>query len=87
MPSFAAGSTVEHNTIVQVACGQEHTAAVTDYGLVQVTGSNQHQKLGIPNKTILDTQSKFTPVELLSHKRIVKVVCAFFHTMALSDDG
>ena len=42
MPDFAAGSSVEADTIIQVACGQEHSAAVTDTGLVLVTGSNQH---------------------------------------------
>ncbi len=42
MPDFAAGSTIADATIIQVASGQEHTAAVTDTGLVLVCGHNQH---------------------------------------------
>ena len=40
--------------VMMVASGDEHTACVTDKGRVLVVGSNQHQRLGLANKTILD---------------------------------
>lgn len=52
-----------------------------------MVGSNQHQKLGIKGKTILDIQNKFVPVELLGSLQIVRVACSFFHTMALTSEG
>ena len=73
--------------VTMVASGDEHSACVTDKGRVLVVGSNQHQRLGLAGKTILDTQVKFTPVDLLGPKRIAQVACSFFHTMALTEDG
>ena len=40
--------------VKMVSSGDEHTACVTDKGKVLVVGSNQHQRLGLANKTILD---------------------------------
>ena len=57
--------------VKMISSGDEHTACVTDKGRVLVVGSNQHQRLGLANKTILDVQIKFTPVELLENLKIV----------------
>lgn len=87
MPDYSAGSYFDESIIVQIASAQEHTAAVTNSGLVLVCGSNQHQKLGLQNKSILDVQNKFAIVELLSHIAVKQVECSFFHTMALTVGG
>ena len=72
LPDLAAGSKLEINegVIIQVASGQEHSAAVTDTGVVMVCGHNQHQKLGLEGKDILATVTKFTPVKLLANYKI-----------------
>ena len=56
----------EDGEIVQIVSGNEHTAAVTNYGLVLTVGSNQHSKLGLAGKTILDTCTKFQFVEIIN---------------------
>lgn len=38
---------LETHTINQVACGQKHTAAVSDQGLVFTWGSNSNGQLGL----------------------------------------
>src|SRR5450830_1824699 len=58
MPEPAA-SFMKDGSILHVVSGAEHTAAVTSYGLVLTVGSNQHQKLGLAGKSILDTCTKF----------------------------
>jgi alpha-tubulin suppressor-like RCC1 family protein len=54
--------------VVEVATADEHSACVTQNGRIYTVGSNQHQKLGLEGKTILDTQTQFTMVtQLLEH--------------------
>jgi len=71
MPEPAA-SMNEDGTILHVVSGTEHTAAVTSFGLVLTVGSNQHQKLGLAGKSILDTCTKFQYVAILNDANLPK---------------
>lgn len=74
------------HTIVQMSCGSNHTAFVTDEGLLFIFGSTLHGKLGIEgiqytnvSYPMLFPQSKETPVQ--------QVACGDYHTLCLYENG
>ncbi|OAE31917.1 hypothetical protein AXG93_4485s1040 [Marchantia polymorpha subsp. ruderalis] len=70
--------------IVQVACGENHSAALSADGQVFTWGRGKYGQLG--HGTV---ESEFHPVAVtaLSDQMIVQVVCGGDHTMALNSEG
>lgn len=69
---------------VKVACGQTSTMMVLDSGELFGWGYNGNGQLGIGNNI---NQLSPCRVSALSGLVIVKVVCGYAHTLALSDEG
>ena len=79
---------VDNRIIVsQIACGQNHTMFLTDDGNIYGFGQNANYQLGYSNSTA----SQPTPRQLnwFSDNAIVisQIVCGYYHTMFLTDDG
>ena len=45
-PEFVTGEGIENKRVVQIACGQEHTVALTSEGDLYAWGSNRFGQLG-----------------------------------------
>jgi len=67
--------------VVQVACGDEHSASLTVHGEVHTWGSGDDGRLGHG-----DEDEEYVPriVEKLKGKRVVSIVCGDEHTMAVT---
>ncbi|KAL2629156.1 hypothetical protein R1flu_013842 [Riccia fluitans] len=70
--------------IVQVACGENHSAALSADGQVFTWGRGKYGQLG--NGTV---DSEFRPVAVtaLSDQMIVQIICGGDHTMAVNSEG
>ena len=68
--------------IIQVSCGLDHLACITDTGCCYVWGENYAGQLGIPEIHRTDV-----PVPLQFYKKIVKVSCGSGYTAFITDDG
>uniref|UniRef100_A0A1B6FAI1 BTB domain-containing protein n=1 Tax=Cuerna arida TaxID=1464854 RepID=A0A1B6FAI1_9HEMI len=69
---------------ISIACGQTSSMAVIDDGEVYAWGYNGSGQLGIGHNI---NQQVPTKVMGLANVVIVKVVCGYAHTLALSDEG
>jgi len=72
--------------IRKVACGEEHSAFITNNGWIYTMGSNSNGKLGIGDK-LMRNSSIPCLVETLSQYNAVDIACGFGHTVAIIDDG
>lgn len=72
--------------IRKVACGDEHSAFITDSGSVYTMGSNADGRLGIGDRGV---KMSSTPclVEGLSWFRAAEVSCGWGHTAVIIDNG
>lgn len=72
-------------TLVDIAAGGWHSAALTDEGEVYGWGRGEHGRLGFGD----DKSSKMVPqkVQLLAGENIVQVSCGGTHSVALTHDG
>ncbi|CAD6229421.1 GSCOCG00006584001-RA-CDS [Cotesia congregata] len=70
--------------IIQIACGQTSSVAVTNNGEVYAWGNNSVGQLGVGTYINQLSPQKVTG---LTGIVIAKVVCGYSHTMALSDEG
>uniref|UniRef100_A0A1B6BZZ7 BTB domain-containing protein n=1 Tax=Clastoptera arizonana TaxID=38151 RepID=A0A1B6BZZ7_9HEMI len=70
--------------IVSICCGQTSSMAVVDNGEVYAWGYNGSGQLGVGNNTNHTNPAR---VVGLCNVVIVKVVCGYAHTLALSDQG
>jgi len=77
-------SSIGGKFIIGIACGQTSTIAITNNGEVYGWGNNGNGQLGNGNNV---NQINPCRVMALSNTVIVKVVCGFSHTLALSDEG
>ncbi|XP_020287366.1 RCC1 and BTB domain-containing protein 1-like [Pseudomyrmex gracilis] len=77
-------SSLAGKKIVQVACGQTSSIAVTDNGEIYGWGYNGVGQLGIGNYV---NQVNPCRIGSLLGIVIVKVVCGYAHTLALTDEG
>ena len=72
--------------VVKVACGGDHTCALTSGGQVFVWGKSANGRLGlgagVPD--VVDTPQR---LRALARHRIADVVCGWSHTMCLTDEG
>lgn len=70
--------------IVQVSGGESHCAALSQINKVYVWGNGSYGRLGLG----FENQENYpTLVEDLGDKKITKISCGTFHTIALSEDG
>jgi len=70
--------------VVDIACGQQHSLAVTDNGEVYGWGLNVFGQLGLG-----DTKDRLVPAQLTGLKDhfITSVACGSEHSIALTDQG
>ncbi|XP_072176147.1 uncharacterized protein [Diadema setosum] len=66
-----------------VACGKEHTMAVTQEGRLYGWGSSMYGQLGVGDKTV---HSRPVAVEALSGHRCITLACGQLHTLVLTQD-
>ncbi|CAD8080037.1 unnamed protein product [Paramecium primaurelia] len=67
---------------IQVSCGKDHTALLTQNGYVYTMGCNEHNKLGHVTKQSLQAPQK---IEQLS--KVIQVSCGYTHTACITSDG
>nr|XP_054773951.1 probable E3 ubiquitin-protein ligase HERC4 [Lytechinus pictus] len=79
-------SALETVVIKQVACGDDHTLAVSDRGQVLGWGRNDRGQCGLATG---DVENKPRPriLKHLASYQFVKVCCGSLHSMALTRDG
>ena len=80
-PQYLSGN-LESKRITQVACGQNHTLALTEGGKVYSWGCNRYGQLGT-----LAPDSVTDPVKVSVRKKIVSVACAARKSFALDSEG
>ncbi|EDV24451.1 uncharacterized protein TRIADDRAFT_56257 [Trichoplax adhaerens] len=71
--------------VVKVACGGNHTVALTASGQVYTFGSGQNGQLGLGSKIMDSNIPKL--VEALSKRKIKHIACGESHTAVVSDKG
>ena len=81
-PRFSSFSIV----IKSVACGEEHSALITLIGQIFTIGSNNEGRLGLGNKSIIQSSTP-SLVEALSNFNAVSISCGWGHTAAIMDNG
>ncbi|XP_072291874.1 retinitis pigmentosa GTPase regulator b isoform X2 [Eucyclogobius newberryi] len=69
---------------LKIACGDEHTAFITENGKLFVFGSNNWGQLGLGSKVTLN---KPTCVKALKSERVHLVACGRNHTLVCTADG
>ena len=77
------------SSVVRIACGRRHVAAITDVGLLLTWGEGKHGELGHGNLNGLAVQSKVvvpTVVEALAGKKAFDVACGSRHTAIVTSD-
>lgn len=84
LPRFVSG--VKGHAAKWVSSSNHHTALVTLEGLLLVSGSSLHGKLGLEglNKTNIN---RFQVVQSLSKKQVKQVACGDYNTLCLTEDG
>lgn len=72
--------------VVQVSCGANHTAYVTEEGFLYIFGSTLHGKLGIDNiqYTNISNPILFPPSR---EEAVQQVACGDYHTLCLFENG
>ncbi|KAL6076588.1 negative regulation of SNARE complex assembly, variant 2 [Balamuthia mandrillaris] len=71
--------------VCQIAVGHSHTVLLTESGDVFVCGNNESGQLGLSTQAFPPYEINLTTVEALHGKRIKKIACGAFHTVALTD--
>ncbi|CAD5121712.1 DgyrCDS10196 [Dimorphilus gyrociliatus] len=74
---------IRNDKVVQVACGDEHTALVAESGRLFTFGSNSCGQLGLKQ----DKVEKPTPVKALKREKVTLVACGFNHTIVGTMSG
>lgn len=83
-PTLVGGALAD-KTVVGVACGATHTAAITDQGKIFTWGGGVSGQLGHGDK---ERQLEPTLVTgVIEHKKMTAVSCGGFHTSALMMNG
>ncbi|CAD8168896.1 unnamed protein product [Paramecium pentaurelia] len=67
---------------IQVSCGKDHTALLTQNGHVYTMGCNEHNKLGHATK-----QSLYAPQKIEQLSKVIQVSCGYTHTACITSDG
>ncbi|CAH1230080.1 RPGR [Branchiostoma lanceolatum] len=75
---------IRNDRICAVACGDEHTALITDNGRLYTFGSNDWGQLGLGHTK---TAAKPSCVKSLKHEKAKLVACGRSHTLVATEDG
>ena len=81
---FTKISELNGKNIVQLSCGETHTACLSEHGAVFIWGNNENETLGIASRTDTSKPQLFMP---LLGKNIVQLECGLQHTFARSATG
>lgn len=73
------------SVIVQIACGVEHSMALTNDGELYAWGSNTEGQLGIGSHTVTEIKPK--RIFTLAAVPIAFVACGGYHTVVISKSG
>lgn len=73
------------NVIVQIACGIEHSIALTNDGELYAWGSNREGQLGLGSHTITEIKPK--KISTLAAVPIAFIACGGYHTIVISKSG
>ncbi|XP_063856092.1 probable E3 ubiquitin-protein ligase HERC4 isoform X3 [Scylla paramamosain] len=76
---------LQNYTIVQVAAGDQHSLALTSWGLIYARGDNGYGQLGVNSCDSHTATRKL--VKSLARKVTVQLACGANHTLALTADG
>ncbi|CAI7854056.1 unnamed protein product, partial [Closterium sp. NIES-54] len=97
LPRLMRGAFPPKTVVVQVSCGDSHAAAVSNTGLLQTWGYNEHGQLGIGRACdglqkphLVSSFQRFLddpPLTCPDGIRIVAVACGGFHTAAVDTRG
>jgi alpha-tubulin suppressor-like RCC1 family protein len=82
-PGLVVGLQGQH--VVQVACGEAHSAAITKEGRLYVWGSSNDGQVGI--RGARGSYSSPMKIDAVVGVRVMEVACGARHTMALTDGG
>ena len=85
-PTAIPRSSFNNKTIVQIAAGDAHAAALADDGTVFTWGGNGQGPLG-DGTTTQKTSPIALPASAFSNKTITKITAGWSHTLALASDG
>ncbi|EFJ05293.1 hypothetical protein SELMODRAFT_449178 [Selaginella moellendorffii] len=92
-PRLFSGVFSSSTVVIQVACGGAHAAALSEHGVLQTWGYNEHGQLGrgiscegLQGAKIVTSFVKFLnePVETV---KVKQVVCGEYHTAAIAHNG
>lgn len=72
--------------IQQVACGNEHSALLSNQHYVYCMGSNSDGRLGVGDKNIANSSYPLL-VESLAGVKVTQVSCGGFHSAAITHEG
>lgn len=70
--------------ITSVACGYQHSVAITYYGNVLAWGDNSHSQLGLGEGV---SAAVYYPSPIPDLNKVVQVSCGSEHTLALDTNG
>jgi len=73
------------NVIVQIACGVEHSIALTNDGELYAWGSNKEGQLGLGSHTLTEIKPK--RISALAAVPIAFIACGGYHTIVISKSG
>ncbi|XP_012221196.1 probable E3 ubiquitin-protein ligase HERC4 isoform X2 [Linepithema humile] len=73
------------NVIIQIACGVEHSIALTNDGDLFAWGSNKEGQLGLGIHTVTEIKPK--KISTLAAVPIAFVACGGYHTIVISKSG
>ncbi|XP_063857873.1 RCC1 and BTB domain-containing protein 2-like isoform X4 [Scylla paramamosain] len=76
---------LQNYSIVQVAAGDQHSLALTSWGLIYARGDNGYGELGVNSCDSHTATRKL--VKSLARKVTVQLACGANHTLALTADG
>lgn len=71
--------------IIQIACGLEHSIALTNDGVLYAWGSNKEGQLGLGTHTVTEIKPK--KISTLAAIPIAFIACGGYHTVVISKSG
>ena len=84
-PTPVTVKTLSDKTVVMVACGSEHSLALTDMGDVYSWGRGFEGQLGISKLTTVSSTPKY--LKALRDRPVTKIACGQSHSLVLTKAG
>ena len=85
--SFTTVEALSHGRATQVACGNNHSLAVMDNGILFAWGCNEGFQLGARRSSNNANRDMAVPRAVYLLSRVRCVAAGFAHTIAVTDDG